>query len=76
MHPAHAQAHLTSASSSPPDAIPPNQQLLKPKRREEYRERVNELFGTAPNALTRLPDVAQMAALGPKSGPNALFQPA
>jgi hypothetical protein len=49
------------------------QQLLKRKRREEYRERVNELLGTSPAALSRLPDMAQRAALGPKSGPNSLL---
>jgi integrase len=47
------------------------QQLLKRKRREEYRERVNELLGTSPAAVTRLPKNAESGALGPDSGPNA-----
>lgn len=52
------------------------QQLLKRKRREEYRERVNELLGTSPTALSKLPDLARESALGPKSGPNSLLQAA
>lgn len=32
------------------------QQLLKRKRREEYRHRVNELLGTSPAALSKLPE--------------------
>jgi integrase len=49
------------------------QQLLKRKRREEYRARVNDLLGTSPAALSRLPAPAQETALGPKSGPNSLL---
>ena len=49
------------------------QQLLKRKRREEYRERVNELLGTSPAALSRLPDLTGGSAAGPKSGPNSLL---
>jgi hypothetical protein len=41
------------------------QQLLKRRRREEYRERVNEL-GTSPAATGS-------AHLGPKSGPNSVL---
>lgn len=52
------------------------QQLLKRKRREEYRDRVNELLGTSLAALSKLPDVAGEAVLGPKSGPNSLLQTA
>ena len=52
------------------------QQLLKRKRREEYRERVNELLGTSPAALSRLPEPAHRAAVGPKSGPNSLLEAA
>lgn len=52
------------------------QQLLKRKRREEYRERVNELLGTSPAALSKLPDLAGASELGPKSGPNSLLQAA
>jgi hypothetical protein len=52
------------------------QQLLKRKRREEYRDRVNELLGTSPAAPSRLPDPAGGAKLGPKSGPNSLLQAA
>jgi hypothetical protein len=51
-------------------------QLLKRKRREEYRERVNELLGTSPTALSKLPDLAGEPALGTKSGPNSLLQAA
>jgi integrase len=40
------------------------QQLLKRRRREEYRERVNELLGTSPAATGS-------AHLGPNSGPNS-----
>jgi integrase len=49
------------------------QQLLKRKRREEYRERVNELLGTSPAALSKMPDLAGEPAVGPKSGPNSLL---
>jgi hypothetical protein len=42
-------------------------QLLKRKRREEYRARVNELLGTWPAALSRLPDPAGEPSLGPNS---------
>lgn len=52
------------------------QQLLKRKRREEYRDRVNELLGTSPTALSRLPEPAHRAAVGPKSGPNSLLEAA
>jgi integrase len=52
------------------------QQLLKRKRREEYRERVNELLRTSPAALSKLPDLARDPALRPKSGPNSLVQAA
>jgi hypothetical protein len=59
------------ATGAPPIVF--YQQLLKRKRREEYRERVNELLGTSPAALSRLPDLAGEPALGPKSGPNPLL---
>jgi hypothetical protein len=36
----------------------------------------NELLGTSPAALSKLPDVAGEAVLGPKSGPNSLLQTA
>jgi integrase len=49
------------------------QQLLKRKRREEYRTRVNDLLGTSPAALSRLPEAAREAELGPNSGPNSLL---
>jgi integrase len=52
------------------------QQLLKRKRREEYRERVNELLGTSPAALTKLPDLAGEPVFAPKSAPNSLVQAA
>jgi integrase len=52
------------------------QQLLKRKRREEYRERVNELLGTSPAALSRLPDLAGEPEFAPKSAPNSLVQAA
>jgi integrase len=48
------------------------QQLLKRRRREEYRTRVNELLGTSPAALSRLPEPATEAVVGPNSGPNSL----
>jgi hypothetical protein len=48
------------------------QQLLKRKRREEYRGRVNELLGTSPAALSKLPDLAGEPAFAPKSAPNSL----
>jgi hypothetical protein len=44
------------------------QQLLKRRRREEYRERVNELLGTSPAATGA-------AHVGPNSGPNSLLVP-
>ena len=50
------------------------QQLLKRKRREEYRERVNDLLGTSPAALSKLPDLAEELEAGPNSGPNSLFR--
>jgi integrase len=49
------------------------QQLLKRKRREEYRDRVNDLLGTSPAAVSRLPDLAEELEAGPNSGPNSLF---
>lgn len=49
------------------------QQLLKRKRREEYRTRVNDLLGTSPSALCRLPEPAREAEVGPNSGPNSLL---
>jgi hypothetical protein len=49
------------------------QQLLKRKRREEYRTRVNELLGTSPAALSRLPEPVGEVEVGPNSGPNSLF---
>jgi hypothetical protein len=52
------------------------QQLLKRKRREEYRERVNELLGTSPAALSKLPDLAATGEFAPKSAPNSLAQAA
>jgi hypothetical protein len=52
------------------------QQLLKRKRREDYRDRVNNLLGTSPAALSRLPDPAAGAMLGRKSGANSLLQAA
>jgi integrase len=50
------------------------QQLLKRKRREEYRDRVNELLGTSPAALSKPPDLAGEPVLAPKSAPNSLVQ--
>lgn len=44
------------------------QQLLKRRRREEYRDRVNELLGTSPAATGA-------AHVGPNSGPNSLVVP-
>jgi integrase len=52
------------------------QQLLKRKRREEYPARVNELLGTSPTALSRLPEPGYRAAFGPKSGPSSLLEAA
>jgi integrase len=52
------------------------QQLLKRKRREEYRDRVNELLGTSPAALSRLPDLAGEPEFARKSAPNSLVQAA
>jgi integrase len=49
------------------------QQLLKRKRREEYRDRVNELLGTSPAALSKLPDLGREREVGPNSGPNSLL---
>jgi hypothetical protein len=49
------------------------QQLLKRKRREEYRSRVNDLLGTSPAALSKRPDLAEQEESGPNSGPNSLF---
>jgi integrase len=48
------------------------QRLLKRRRREEYRERVNDLLGTSPAALARLPEPATETGVGPKFGPNSL----
>jgi integrase len=45
-----------------------HRQLLKRRRREEYRDRVNELLGTSPVATVS-------AHLGPNSGPNSLLVP-
>jgi hypothetical protein len=42
-----------------------------PKRREEYRERVNDLLGTSPAALSKLPDLAEELKPAP-IGPNSL----
>jgi integrase len=44
------------------------QQLLKRRRREEYREQVNELLGTSPAATGS-------AHFGPNSGPNSPLVP-
>jgi hypothetical protein len=52
------------------------QQLLRHKRLEEYRDPENELRGTSPAALSKLPDVAGAGAFGPKSRPNSLLQAA
>jgi hypothetical protein len=52
------------------------QQLLKRKRREEYRARVNELLGTSPAALSSLPEPGHRAAVGRKSGPSSLLEAA
>jgi hypothetical protein len=46
------------------------QRPLKRKRREEYRERVNELLGTSPAALSKLPEVAGESGLAPNRGPQ------
>jgi hypothetical protein len=35
--------------------------------------RVNELLGTSPAALSRLPEPAPEGEAGPKSGPNSLL---
>jgi integrase len=51
------------------------QQLLKRKRREEYRDRVNELLGTSPAALSKL-DLAAARELAPNSAPNSLVRAA
>lgn len=48
------------------------QRLLKRRRREEYRERVNDLLGTSPAALSRLPKPATETVVGPNFGPNSL----
>jgi integrase len=48
------------------------QRLLKRRRREEYRERVNDLLGTSPAALSRLPEPATESVVGPNSGPNSV----
>jgi integrase len=50
------------------------QQLLKRQRREEYRAHVNELLGTSPAALSRLPEPTTETVVGPNSGPNSLSQ--
>jgi hypothetical protein len=44
------------------------QQRLKRRRREEYRERVNELLGTSRLQLVR-------PTLGPIPGPNSVLVP-
>ena len=44
------------------------QQLLKRRRREEYRDRVNELLGTSQAATG-------VAHVGPNSGPNSPLVP-
>jgi integrase len=49
------------------------QRLLKRRRREEYRKRVNDLLGTSPAALSRLPEPAPATMVGPNSGPNSLL---
>ena len=49
------------------------QRLLKRRRREEYRKRVNDLLGTSPAALSRLPEPATGTMVGPNSGPNSLL---
>jgi hypothetical protein len=46
------------------------QQLLKRKRPEEYRERVNELLGTSPAAPSKLPDLAPERTTGPIGAPT------
>jgi hypothetical protein len=50
--------------------------LLKRRRREEYRDRVNDLLGTSPAALSKLPDLAATYEFAPKSAPNSLAQAA
>jgi hypothetical protein len=51
------------------------QQLLKRKRREEYRARVNDLLGTSPAALSRLPEPAHRAAVDPSLDPTRCCTP-
>jgi hypothetical protein len=72
--PAYAQQQV--GHTDPTLTLRTYQQLLKRKRREDYRDRVNDLLGTSPAALSRLPDPAAGAMLGPKSGPNSLLQAA
>lgn len=49
------------------------QRLLKRRRREEYRKRVNDLLGTSPAAVSRLPEPATGTMVGPNSGPNSVL---
>ena len=44
------------------------QQLLKPRRRDEYRERVNPLLGTSPAATSP-------GHLDPNLDPNSVLDP-
>ncbi len=52
------------------------QQLLKRKRREEYRDRVNELLGTSPTALSRLPGIGAWSRGWTQIWPNSLLEAA
>jgi hypothetical protein len=72
--PAYAQQQV--GHTDPTLTLRTYQQLLKRKRRKEYRDRVDELLGTSRAALSRLPDLSGGAKLGPKSGPNSLLQAA
>jgi len=67
--PAHVQQQV--GHTDPTLTLRIYQQLLNRKRREECRDRGNELLGTSPAAVSKLPDLAGEPALGPNSGPNS-----
>jgi hypothetical protein len=46
------------------------QQLLKRRRRDEYRKRVNDLLGTSPAGLSRLPEAGTETVVGPIPDPT------
>jgi hypothetical protein len=68
MRPAYVQQQV--GHTDPTLTLRIYQQLLKRKRREEYRARVNDLLGTSPAALSRLPEPAQDGALDPNLDPT------